>query len=111
MIPSDARIFVATTPIDFRGAFDRLAGAVRAELREDPRSGAFFVFFNRSFDRVKIFFFDRTGDCILYKRLDRRTFRGLIDLDPQQKRVEIDAAALGRLLAGDMRKEKSKRVH
>lgn len=110
MISANARIFVATSPIDFRGSFDRLAGAVRERLGEDPRSGAFFVFFNRDLDRVKICFFDRTGDCILYKRLDRRTFRGVIDLDEQHARIEIDTAALRRVLEGTPHARKS-RVH
>jgi len=100
MIPPRSRIFVATAPIDLRVGFDRLAGAVRTELGDDPRSGAFFIFLNRRSDRVKVFFFDGTGDCILYKRLDRNTFRGIIDLDVKKPRVEIDVAALATFLAG-----------
>lgn len=100
MISSNARIFVATHAVDFRGSFDRLGGIVRERLRTDPRSGAFFVFFNRGADRVKILFFDQSGDCILYKRLDQGTFRGIIDLDPAQERIEIDAKKLRDILAG-----------
>ena len=48
MIAVDARIFVATKTVDFRGSFDRLGGIVRERLQDDPRSGAFFVFFNRA---------------------------------------------------------------
>jgi transposase len=110
MIDRGARIFVATAPIDFRGSFDRLAGAVRAHLQLDPRSGAFFVFFNRAADRVKVLFFDQTGDCILYKRLDHGTFRGVINLDAPEGRVQIDAEALRTLLAGAPRGSKP-RVH
>jgi transposase len=110
MIDRGARIFVATAPIDFRGSFDRLAGAVRAHLQLDPRSGAFFVFFNRAADRVKILFFDQTGDCILYKQLDHGTFRGVINLDAPEGRVQIDAEALRTLLAGAPRSSKP-RVH
>lgn len=100
MIASNARIFVATQPVDFRGSFDRLGGIVRERLAGDPRSGAFFVFFNRTFDRVKVLFFDQTGDVILYKRLDDHTFRGLIDLDPEKERIEIDTKKLRDLLIG-----------
>lgn len=110
MIPTRARIFVATTPIDFRGSFDRLAGAVRTQLSADPRSGAFFVFFNRRADRAKVLFFDETGDCILYKRLDRSTFRGILDLNAEATHVEIDARELGRVLRGVARTEKV-RIH
>jgi transposase len=91
---------VATKTVDFRGSFDALGGAVRERFGLDPRSGAFFVFFNRGFDRVKVLFFDQTGDCIFYKRLDESTFRGIVDLDPDKARVEIDAKQLRDLLAG-----------
>jgi transposase len=96
-----ARIFVATQTVDFRGSFDRLGGIVRERLGQDPRSGAFFVFFNRALDRMKVLFFDQTGDCILYKRLDEAgTFRGIVDLDIQKARIEIDAPKLRALLSG-----------
>lgn len=100
MLGVGARIFVATKTVDFRGSFDRLGGFVRERLREDPRSGAFFVFFNRAGDRLKVLFFDQTGDCILYKRLDRSTFRGIVDLDPEREHIEIDANKLRALLVG-----------
>lgn len=100
MIDVKARVFVATKTVDFRGSFDRLGGIVRERLGDDPRSGAFFVFFNRAGDRIKILFFDDTGDCILYKRLDEWTFRGIIDLDPENERIEIDSSKLRLLLAG-----------
>lgn len=100
MIAPNARIFVATKSVDFRGSFDRLGGIVRERLKEDPRSGAFFVFFNGAGDRMKILFFDQTGDCIFYKRLDRHTFRGVVELDPESERIEIDAKKLRDLLIG-----------
>ncbi len=100
MLNPKARIFVATRTVDFRGQFDFLAGVARERLNQDPRSGAFFVFFNRPADRIKILFFDQTGDCILYKRLDENTFRGIVDLDPEKECVEIDAAKLRALLTG-----------
>lgn len=100
MIPAAARIFVATKPVDFRGSFDRLGGIVRERLGGDPRSGSFWVFMNRGGDKLKVLFFDQTGDCILYKRLDEGTFRGVVDLDPERERVEVDAAKLRALLIG-----------
>ncbi len=100
MIGANARIYVATRTVDFRGSFDLLAGMVRERMRLDPRSGAFFVFLNRTGERVKVLFFDQTGDCIFYKRLDEGTFRGIVDLDPEKERIEIDAKKLRDLLAG-----------
>lgn len=100
MIPAATRIFVATKPVDFRGSFDRLGGIVRERLGGDPRSGTFWVFMNRGGDKLKVLFFDQTGDCIFYKRLDRGTFRGIVDLDPERERVEVDQSKLRTLLIG-----------
>jgi transposase len=39
-------------------------------MRQDPLSGHLFVFFNQYGDKCKILFWDRTGFCIWYKRLE-----------------------------------------
>ncbi|WP_170229088.1 IS66 family insertion sequence element accessory protein TnpB [Polyangium fumosum] len=54
-------IYVATERLDLRRSFDGLSGVVREVLREDPLSGALFMFFNKAADRVKILWWDRTG--------------------------------------------------
>jgi transposase len=100
MLPRNARVFVASKPVDFRGSFDRLAGFVRERLGSDPRSGDLYIFSNKGADKLKVLFFDQTGDCILYKRLDNRTFKGLISVDPDTHRVEISKEQLAALLRG-----------
>jgi transposase len=114
MLPSDVPIYVATETIDLRWSFDILAGVVRERLGEEPRSGALFVFFGRRFDRLKILFFDSTGYCLLYKRLDRGTFRvptGAVG----DASVVVDEEELGLLLEGlelpDRTRKKRRAVH
>jgi transposase len=68
------RIFVARDPADMRRAYDGLSGIVRDILREDPFSGALFVFFNRARDRVKVLYWDRGGFCLWGKRLEAGRF-------------------------------------
>jgi len=75
MIPRGVEIFVALDPIDLRWGFDRLCGVVAERLGRQARSGALFVFFGRRRTAAKILFADRTGVCVLYKRLDTSTFR------------------------------------
>ncbi len=74
LLPTRTRIFVSREPADFRRSYDGLSGLVRESLREDPLSGALFVFLNRRRDQVKILFYDRTGLAIFMKRLDRGVF-------------------------------------
>jgi transposase len=75
MIPLDAEIFVAFDPIDLRVSFDLLSGLVRKRFGQDPKSGSLYVFFGKRREKLKALFYDKTGFCILYKRLYRVTFR------------------------------------
>jgi transposase len=75
MIPSGVEIFVGLAPIDLRWGFDRFAGLVTEQIGRSARSGALFVFFGKRRSAMKILFFDGTGLCQFYKRLDHTTFR------------------------------------
>ena len=75
MIPHGVEVFIGLEPIDLRWGFDRLAGVVADRLTREARSGALFVFFGKRRDALKVLFFDGTGLCLFYKRLDRGTFR------------------------------------
>jgi transposase len=100
MLPSTLRVFVATKPIDLRISFDRLAGIVRDQFGDDPRSGALFFFTNKAADRCKILFCDQTGYCMLYKRLDAGTFQLPVPKDSSDARVALESEAFARLLEG-----------
>jgi transposase len=75
MIRLPSTIFVTTAPIDLRLSFDRLAGLVRDQLGKDPRADAVYVFHNRRRTHVKLLWHDSRGYCLLFKRLDRGTYR------------------------------------
>ena len=99
MIPR-ASIFVAVQPVDLRRSFDGLAGAARERMSKDPQSGALFLFINKARNRVKILWWDRTGFALLYKRLERGTFRIPAPLEPGASSVTIDVAELAKILEG-----------
>lgn len=100
MIPHGVEVFVGVESIDLRWGFDRLAGLVAEQLGRSARSGALFVFRGRRGDAIKVLFFDGTGLCVFYKRLDRGTFRWPEALAPDATRIVIDERALAALLDG-----------
>jgi transposase len=73
--PPTVKVFVCTLPTDMRRSFDGLAAMTRDVLGYDPLCGHLFVFFNRRRDRVKMLFWDYSGYCLHYKRLEEGTFR------------------------------------
>jgi transposase len=97
MVSSTVRIFLATQPTDLRRSFDRLAGEVSCFLGHDPLSGDLYAFRNRRGDRIKILYFDRSGWCLWYKRLEAGTFRFPA---ASERSVAVSAADLTLLLEG-----------
>lgn len=97
-LPSSVRVFLAVEPVDMRGSFDALGGRVRG-LGLDPQDGHLYVFVNRRRQLMKVLFFDRSGWCVLAKRLEVGTFR-LPVVAAGETRLVIDAATLGLILEG-----------
>ena len=99
-LPPTVRILLAREPADLRKGFDDLSHLVQSVLQEDPLSGHLFVFRNRRGDRVKLLLWDTDGFLIVYKRLERGTFRFPAPGEPEATSVSIKAADLIMLLDG-----------
>jgi transposase len=97
MVPSSVRIYLSSAPADLRCSFDGLTARVVSVLETDPFSGHLFVFRNRRGDRVKILFWDRSGFCLWYKRLERGTFHFP---EASGAAVEVEASDLALMLEG-----------
>ncbi|MCX4239043.1 IS66 family insertion sequence element accessory protein TnpB [Paraliomyxa miuraensis] len=98
-LPSGARMFMATQPVDLRRSYDGLCAIVEGTFGRSARSGDLFVFINRRANQVRILFWDRDGYCIVMKRLEAGTFRRLEGRDGEDH-IEIDAGELAMLLEG-----------
>jgi transposase len=99
-LPPSVRILLATEPADMRKGFDGLAHLVQSVLQEDPLSGHLFVFRNRRGDRIKLLFWDTDGFLILYKRLEKGTFRFPASTNAETTGVTVNATDLIMLLDG-----------
>lgn len=75
MVRKEARRILAwSAPVDMRKSFDGLVALVRGALEEDPLDGTLYVFFNRRGNYVKSVYWDRTGYCLLAKKLETGRF-------------------------------------
>jgi transposase len=73
-LPSNVSVLLHRDPVDIRKSFDGLLGIIRGDLRVDPFTPTFFIFFNKPRDKIKIFYWDNDGFAIWYKRLEKGTF-------------------------------------
>jgi len=114
MIPQDVQVFVALEPVSMHLSFDRLAGLVTDRMGRSVRSPALYVFANRRRTHLKALFFDGTGLCLFYKRLNRGRFQLPAPEDEGQV-IEMSEGELAILLDGlepkGRRRERPVTVH
>jgi transposase len=73
-ISANARIFFFRNPIDMRKGVEKLSMLVEAFRLGELITGAYFVFVNRSKDKMKVLYWDNDGFAIWWKRLEKGTF-------------------------------------
>ena len=93
----EERVYLYRGTLDMRMGFDRLAEKIEHECNRSVYRGGWYVFFSRSRDRVRIFYWDRDGYAMWTKRLEAGTFKVGRSADGYE---EITAVDLESLLAG-----------
>jgi len=68
-------IYLHRDVVDFRKSINGLMLVVEQELHLSPFAKALFVFCNRKRDKIKALYWDQTGFCLWYKRLEKDKFR------------------------------------
>ena len=94
--PSD--IYLHRPVVDFRKSINGLANIVVAEMNLNVMSGALFIFCNKSKDKLKILYWDKTGFALWYKRLEKQRFKW--PKDDQLSRLVLSEQQLNWLLGG-----------
>ena len=82
-----------------RKGFAGLSAMTQDVLKRDPYSGHLFVFLNRRRDRVKILYWDKSGYCLWYKRLEAGQFH-LPASSLEQESMELEMGPLTLMLEG-----------
>jgi transposase len=99
-LPPSVHVYVAAEPTDMRKSFDGLSAVVAERFGANPLCGHLFVFRNRRGDQVRILFWDRTGYCILAKKLARGRFHLARRPPDGATHIEVEAAELALMLEG-----------
>jgi len=73
-LPGTPRIFVYQDSTHMGKGFEGLCTLVDQHFPEPVTSGAFFVFLNRTRDRMKVLYWDNDGLALWYKRLEQGRF-------------------------------------
>ena len=111
-LPPSVRLFVARGVTDMRKSFDTLAALVVDVVEQDPQSGHLFLFVNRRRDRLKVLWWDRSGYCLLAKRLEHGQFRIFDRADGNAGSFEMSSSELALILEGiDLRGAKRRASH
>ena len=84
-------IYLHRDVVDFRKSINGLMMIIEDEIKLSPFNGALFIFCNRTRDKLKALYWDETGFCLWYKRLEKDKFTwprksndALISLTEQQ---------------------------
>lgn len=67
----DVPVYVHRQPVDFCKSINGLSVLVQESMEQDVFSSPLFVFDSRSRNKIKILYWDKTGFCLWYKRLEK----------------------------------------
>ncbi len=91
-------VYLHRTPVDFRKAVNGLSVIVKQEMGLSPYAEGLYVFCNKSKDRLKILYWDKTGFALWYKRLEADKFKW--PLHGEEVVLPISVVELDCLLSG-----------
>lgn len=91
-------IYLHRDAVDFRKSIDGLVAIVEGELERDAYTGALFLFCNKTKDKLKLVYWDKTGFALWYKRLEKQKFKWPNKANLQE--FELSPEQLDWLLSG-----------
>jgi len=92
------QIYLHRESVDFRKSINGLSVIVEQAMQLSPFEEALFVFCNRSRDKLKVLYWDKTGFCLWYKRLEKNKFKW--PRRWQASVIELSAEQMAWLLRG-----------
>jgi len=91
------KVYIATTPIDFRKGIGGIQGICEQQLQLNPFSGHLFLFRNKRANALRILCYDEQGFWLAHKRLSQGTFKhwpksdwSVCEMTPTQLQVLVN---------------------
>ena len=75
MFVEPGAIYLHRETVDFRKSINGLVVLVEQSMSLSPFAEAVFVFCNKGRDKLKVVYWDHTGFCLWYKRLEQEKFK------------------------------------
>ena len=97
---SHLTILLVLEPCDMRKSYDGLSAIAETMAAGRLREGAMFVFTNKRRNRFKALYYDRSGICVLAKRLEQGTFSWPPATGRDKKIMRLSPEALAPLFDG-----------
>lgn len=91
-------VYVFNKAIDMRYSFERLSYLVRDDLGHDIDLGSLYLFLGKNRKRLKVLVYDGSGLVLITKRLEKKSFMNILDLD----RYEISLGDLEYIVHGSV---------
>ena len=98
MFLDTSEIYLHRDLVDFRKSINGLMTIVEQNMSLSPFTGALFVFCNKSRNKLKLLYWDKTGFALWYKRLEKERFKWPVLLP--NATIELDENQLHQLLTG-----------
>jgi transposase len=93
-LTATTRIFIGIDAADFRCQIDGLAAICRHVFKQDPQSGALFVFRNRTRTALKILAYDGDAYWCCHRRLSKGRLKWWPEAHDGAAAASLDANAL-----------------
>lgn len=98
MFSDTCDVYLHRDPVDFRKSINGLMVVAEQQMQLSPFTGALFVFCNKTRDKLKILYWDKTGFALWYKRLEKHRFKWPTKME--RKTLELTEQQLHWLLGG-----------
>lgn len=99
-LTSHLKIYLCLEPCDMRKSYNGLAALADQLVAKGLNQGALFLFTNKRRNRFQALYYDRTGICILKKRLELGSFSWPDPSKSGQQKLTLTPEALNLLFDG-----------